>query len=92
MNIDWNDAKAASNLKKHGVGFDDAATVFDDALARTLPDPDHSFDECRFVTIGATAHGLLLVVCHTMTDEEVRIISAREPDPSERRDYEEDRL
>lgn len=71
MNVDWDDRKAVSNLKKHGVSFDDAATVFDDPQARTLPDPDHSFDENRFVTIGTASRGTLIVVCHTIEDKEV---------------------
>ncbi|MCP9494328.1 MAG: BrnT family toxin [Pyrinomonadaceae bacterium MAG19_C2-C3] len=90
MNVDWDDNKADSNLSKHGIGFDDAVTVFDDPLARTRDDPDHSVDERRFVTIGRTQSDNLIVVCHTMTDEEIRIISAREAEPVERRDYEEE--
>ena len=90
MNVDWDDNKADSNLSKHGVSFDDALTVFDDPLARTRDDPDHSVDERRFVTIGRTQSDYLIVVCHTMTDEEIRIISAREAEPVERRDYEEE--
>ena len=90
MNVDWDDNKADSNLSKHGVSFDDALTVFDDPLARTRDDPDHSVDERRFVTIGRTRRDNLIVVCHTMTDEEIRIISAREAESVERRDYEEE--
>jgi len=83
MNVDWDDNKADSNLSKHGVSFDDAVTIFNDSLARTRDDPDHSVDERRFVTIGRTRSDNLIVVCHTMTDEEIRIISAREAEPVE---------
>lgn len=89
MNIEWDNKKADSNLQKHSVSFTAAATVFDDVLARTRDDPDHSFDERRFVTIGMSHNGNVIVVVHTWTDSEVRIISARYPTPAETRDYEE---
>jgi uncharacterized DUF497 family protein len=81
-------AKADSNFKDHGVTFEQAATVFDDPLARTIPDSEHSYEEERFVTMGRSDAGDLLVVCHCDREDRVRIISARFPDPCERRDYE----
>jgi uncharacterized DUF497 family protein len=80
--------KAESNIKDHGVTFERAATVFDDPLARTIPDPEHSYEEERFVTMGRSDTGDLLVVCHCDRGDRVRIISARFPEPRERRDYE----
>lgn len=72
------------------MSFDEATTVFGDPLAGTIADPDHSVWEARFVTIGMSASGRLLVVCHTDEDEEdvARIISAREADTHERKRYE----
>ncbi len=80
-------AKAESNFKDHGVTFEEAATVFGDPLARTIPDPEHSYEEERFVTMGRSGAGNLLVVCHCDRAERIRIISARPPEPHERRDY-----
>ena len=89
MQFIWNSRKARQNLKKHGVPFEEASTVFVDPLAGTIPDPDHSFEEARFVTIGFSAKGRLLVVVHTEEDDDpVRIISAREATPQERKRYE----
>ncbi|HXM35334.1 MAG TPA: BrnT family toxin [Pyrinomonadaceae bacterium] len=85
----WNVQKAAANLKKHGVDFREAATVFDDPLSTTFPDEDHSIGERRFLTIGESARRNLLVVAHTETGETIRIISARLVTRRERRFYEE---
>lgn len=79
--------KAAGNV--HAVDFHEAATVLDDPLATTFPDPDHSAHEARYVTIGASNRQRLLVVVHTEEGEIVRIISARQATPHERRFYEE---
>ena len=84
MEFDWDPAKAASNLRKHGVSFELAATVFKDLLATSIPDEDHGAFEEREVTMGASWDSRLLVVSHTITDEDdaetlVRIISARPP-------------
>src|SRR5258708_35731127 len=73
----WNVQKATANLKKHGVDFREAATVFDDPLSTTFPDEDHSIGERRFLTIGESAHSNLLVVAHTEIGDTIRIISAR---------------
>ena len=64
MIIEWDPAKAVSNRRKHGVDFGDAVTALEDPLSTTYPDPDHSFDEHRFVTIGISARGRVLVVAH----------------------------
>ncbi len=89
MRVEWDPRKAASNVKKHGVSFRDAATVFGDPLAWTFPDPDHSSTEDRFVTIGLTRTGEILVVAHTDSRDRIRIISARRATPRERRFHEE---
>jgi uncharacterized DUF497 family protein len=85
----WDANKAAANLKKHGVDFREAATVFDDPLSTTFPDEDHSSSQRRFLTIGMSAHGRALVVSHTEVGEHIRLISAPETTGRERRFYEE---
>ena len=89
MHFDWDPRKAPSNKRKHGVPFDEAATVFLDPLSATGGDPDHSIDEMRFVTFGTSSSGRLLVVNHTDYNDVVRIISARQATRSERKLYEE---
>jgi uncharacterized DUF497 family protein len=75
--ITWDPKKAESNRRKHGVDFREAATVLEDTLSTTFPDPDHSVDEERFVTIGQSRAGRILVVAHAdRAEDEVRIISA----------------
>jgi uncharacterized DUF497 family protein len=86
----WDPKKAAQNLKTHGVDVREAATVFDDPLSVTFPDSDHSFDERRFLIIGISALGRILVVSHTEDGDTIRIISARAATKPERRFYEED--
>jgi len=81
--------KAAANKRKHGISFDEAATVFADTLAFVFPDQDHSEDETRFLIIGMSETGRILVVSHTDRDERIRIISAREAIRKERIFYEE---
>jgi len=76
------------NLHKHGVSFQEAATVFYDPLVITFADPDHSDDEDRFIVIGTSAQGRLLMVAHTDRGNHIRIISARTLTPKERRLYE----
>jgi uncharacterized DUF497 family protein len=87
--FEWDDAKAASNFQKHGVTFGEAATVFDDPLAVTFYDPDHSDDDDRFLTIGLSAAGRTLIVSHTDRGDRIRIISAREATRAERKGYED---
>ena len=88
MEFEWNPDKAALNLEKHGVSFQEAATVFNDPLSMTFPDPDHSIRESRYVIIGLSRFGQLLVVAHTERETKVRII-ARKATRQERRFYEQ---
>ncbi len=89
MRFDWDKNKAAGNFAKHKVSFEEAATVFGDALSDTFDDPDHSADERRFLIIGHSERDRLLFVSHTDDGETVRIISAREPTRRERKVYEQ---
>jgi uncharacterized DUF497 family protein len=84
----WDATKSASNLARHGVSFEDASTVFGDLLATTIPDPEHSADEERFLTTGLASRQRIVIVWHTDRGEVVRIIGAREATPRERRSYE----
>ena len=86
--FDWDDRKGQANARKHGISFEEATTVFGDALAGTIPDPDHSEGEARLLTIGWTANGRLIVVSHTEEEDIIRIISAREASVHERKQYE----
>ena len=81
-------SKAAANLKKHGVSFEEAVTVFYDPLAATFPDPDHSFEEERLITVGYSARGQLLVVSHAERRGGIRFISARRATAGERKRHE----
>jgi hypothetical protein len=87
--LEWDPEKAASNFTKHGAEFHEAGTVVDDPLSTTFPDPDHSLDEQRYLTIGSSLSGRILVVAHTDRGEAVRLISARAATPTERRFYEQ---
>jgi uncharacterized DUF497 family protein len=89
VQFEWNAQKAAANLRKHGVSFDEAASVFFDPLGATGNDPDHSLEERRFVTFGVSSSARLLVVTHSERGEAIRIITARLATPRERRIYEE---
>ncbi|MFP4086796.1 MAG: BrnT family toxin [Desulfobacteraceae bacterium] len=89
MKIEWDPRKAESNRIKHGVSFEEAATVFREPLAATGADPDHSITEDRFITFGVSEVGRLLVVSHTERGEIIRIISARKATKGERKLYEE---
>ncbi len=89
MKFEWDPHKDAANPRKHGVGFDEALTVFADPLSTTFPDPDHSISEQRFLIIGMSAAGRLLVVAHAERKEGIRVISARLVTRRERRFYEE---
>jgi uncharacterized DUF497 family protein len=85
----WDKKKAAANLRKHGVSFEEAATAFGDPLSLTIPNPDHSIDEDRFVLMGESSKGRLLAVAHTEQSDTIRIINARPVTPGERKAYEE---
>jgi uncharacterized DUF497 family protein len=89
LTFEWDPRKARSNLAKHGIGFEEASTVFGDRLSLTIPDPEHSKTEERFVTMGTAFTGKLLVVVHTDRGDNIRIISARRADRRERKSYEE---
>ena len=90
MEFEWDADKAVRNFAKHGVSFEEAATVFCDPLAITYFDPDHSEDEDRFLTFGNSVDGHLLVVSHTDREDRTRIISARRATRKERKAYEEE--
>jgi uncharacterized protein len=89
LNFDFDPAKAASNLKKHGVSFAEAQTVFDDPLASTLPDDQHSNDEARQITVGLSSSHRLLFVVYTETTTRIRLIGARVATAVEKEQYEE---
>jgi uncharacterized DUF497 family protein len=88
--FEWDPQKAAKNLRKHKVSFTEAATVFDDPLSVTVIDPDHSVEEDRFIIVGQSYRRRLLIVAFAERGDRLRIISARELTPAERRAYEEE--
>ena len=88
LEFEWDPDKAASNAAKHGVTFEEAATVLGDPLSLTVYDPDHSLDEDRYITMGTSMDGRLLLVSHTDRDDRIRIISARVATKRERKAYE----
>jgi len=89
MRVEWDPKKARSNLRKHKVSFEEAATALKDPMAVTGLDPDHSAGEHRYITFAVSALGRLLVVSHTDRGDAIRIISARAASKGERRIYEE---
>ena len=88
--FEWDRHKAEANLRKHGISFEEAQTVFTDPLSMTLPDPDHSEDEERFIDIGTSDNRRVLVVVYTERGQRIRLISARKATPVERKQYEEE--
>lgn len=90
MEFEWDPQKAAENLRKHGVSFEEAASVFNDVLGATYEDPDHSIAEKRYLTICASAEGRLLIVSYADRDERIRIINARRVTNRERELYEKE--
>lgn len=90
MIFEWNPAKARGNLAKHGVSFEEAASVFVDAAAITYPDPDHSEEEEREITIGRSHKGRVVFIAHCERHERTRIISARRATAREQQQYEEE--
>lgn len=90
LHFEWDEAKANANIKKHGVGFEEAKSVFLDNHAKLIPDPDHSIDEERFVLLGYSSSLKLLVVCHCYRADGrvIRIISARKATRQEAKIYE----
>lgn len=89
MIFTWDIRKAAANLKKHGIDFREAATVFDDPLSTTFPDQDHSESELGFLTIGQSVRQRILVVAHTEEGDTIRIITPRQATRREQNFYEE---
>ena len=89
MEFEWDLLKADKNLRKHSVSFHEAATALSDDLSITYHDPDRSATEHRFITVGMSRSGRVLMVAHTDRGKKVRIISARKTTPQERRYYEE---
>jgi uncharacterized DUF497 family protein len=89
IQFDWDPAKARANLRKHGVAFEESQTVFADALALLIDDPDHSADEPRFVLLGSSSAPRILVVVHACRSapDTIRIISARKATKAERAIY-----
>ncbi len=89
LNFEWDNGKAKANLTKHGVSFEEAATVFGDSMSLTIPDPAHSKVEVRSIVLGQSHQRKLLVVVHTERGDNIRIISARRASRRERKTYEE---
>jgi uncharacterized DUF497 family protein len=89
LSFEFDPAKAASNLKKHGVSFEEAVTVFRDPLSSTLLDDQHSADETRFITVGQSETRRILFVVYTETTSGIRLIGARPATATERQQYEE---
>ena len=90
MEFEWDPEKAAANIRRRRVSFNEAATVLEDPLSTTFPDEAHSEGEIRFVTVGVSQRGRLLVVAHTERNDTIRIISARRATRRERAFYEQD--
>ena len=90
LNFEWDESKASGNLKKHGVSFNEAKTVFSDECARLIADPDHSEYEERYILLGYSEKSRMLLVCHCYRDEldTIRLISARKAEKHEQRQYE----
>jgi uncharacterized DUF497 family protein len=89
MQFEWDENKASANLLKHGVSFDEARTAFDDPFFVDFYDPDHSIEEHRYIIVGQSNQGRLLMVSYTERDDIIRIISSRELSAKEREIYEE---
>ena len=89
MIYEWDPEKAEANLRKHGVSFEEAATVFLDPLAVTYPDPDHSDEEDREITIGHSGKQRVLFVSHCQRGDRIRLLSARKATQRERKGHEE---
>jgi uncharacterized DUF497 family protein len=89
MKFEWDEEKAATNKAKHGVSFEEACTAFSDPLFIDFYDPDHSEDEHRYILVGETQNGRLLLVSYTEREDSIRLISAREATKAERKAYEQ---
>jgi uncharacterized DUF497 family protein len=91
LTFEWDEEKSKGNIRKHGVSFDEAKTVFNDPFAMTIADPDHSLQEDRYIDMGMSSRGRLLVVWYTERGQNIRIIGSRKASPTQRRQYEEER-
>lgn len=89
LTFEWDEVKDLSNQKKHGISFDEAKTVFNDPRSLTIADEAHSDDEDRYVDLGISSQGRLIVVCYTERTPNIRIISCRKATKSERKSYEQ---
>jgi uncharacterized protein len=87
LRFEWDSEKAESNLKKHGVSFEEGRTIFADPDEIMLPDPDHSAEEDRYISIGKSSNGELMLACYTEHDDLIRLISVRKAAPPEIRAY-----
>ena len=88
LTFEWDEEKSRSNFRKHGVSFEEAKTVFNDPFACTIVDPDHSDEEERYIDIGTSSKGRVVVVWYTERNENIRIIGCRNATKKERKDYE----
>jgi len=89
MLFEWDENKAEANLRKHKISFEEAKTVFDDLFLLTFPDPTHSDTEQRYINIGLSSRGQILIVIHTERETNIRLISCRKATKFEQREYEE---
>ena len=89
LDFDWDESKAAANVKKHGISFEEAKTVFGDPFSVTIDDPAHSANEYRFVDIGTSPSGMILTVAYAERGQKIRLISCRKATKAERKIYEE---
>jgi uncharacterized DUF497 family protein len=89
LQFEWDEAKAMANVRKHGVSFEEAITIFGDPNTITIFNAEHSDEEDRFIDIGLSASGRTLVVIYTERGTRIRIISCRKATPAERRQYEQ---
>ena len=89
LSFEWDDRKAQGNLRKHGISFEEASTIFGDSFAQTIHDPLHSVNEDRYVELGESCKRRILVVVFTDRESKIRLVSARMANRRERKDYEE---
>ena len=89
IEFEWDEKKAQLNFEKHKVSFEESVTVFYDPLLATMPDPDHSEDEQRYITIGQSVKGRILIISYTERQNRTRIISCRKATSREKKTYEE---
>ena len=88
--FEWNEEKSNGNLRKHGVSFDEAKTVFNDPFAMTISDPEHSAQEDRYIDMGMSSQGRIHMVWYTERGRTIRIIGSRKATRNQRREYEEE--